>query len=160
MPFRTLTLIKVALVALAVVLSGCASSPSANGSKAAPGESAEDAVARRAIERWEALIRRDAATAWTYLSPGYRSTHPQAKYAEEMNERPVRWFKVGVAAARPEAPSIHCDEAKTACTIGLEVFFKVRSHLIGVGVIESSNFIAESWIKSGKEWYLVPKDVL
>ena len=95
-----------------LLLAACASNPSGRSSS---GSDEHEVLMERAMERWNLLIAKDAAKAWTYLSPGYRSTHPQKTYADEMSQRPVRWAKVTpyVPADAPEGErevqAVECD---------------------------------------------------
>lgn len=117
-------------------------------------------IATRATQRWQHLIERKAELAWDYLSPGYQQTHPRDIYAKSMNERPVQWYKVEVFEPGPEdPPALECAQPR-ACTIMLKVHFKVRSHLPGVGTLDSWNVLKEHWVNVRDQWYLVPEDVV
>lgn len=145
---------------LLLTLAACASTMPAGKSTAA---SEEDAVMARAVERWNLLIGKDPKTAWTYLSPGYRSTHPQDIYAAEMGSRPVKWNKVEPYQREPDAEGVkgvQCDDTGDACEVRLRVHFKIRSHLASVGLVESATVVKENWIRLDGNWYLVPKDIV
>lgn len=146
------------LASAVMLLAACATTSSGGRGKAA--ENPEEVITERALERWASLIKRDPATAWNYLSPGYRSTHPQKKYAEDMSNRPVRWGKVEAYVPDDGTKTVECVDAASSCSIRLKVHFKIASHLIGVGNIESWNVVRESWIKIKGQWYMVPEDVV
>ncbi|MBB5208701.1 hypothetical protein [Chiayiivirga flava] len=116
---------------------------------------------QRALERWSLLIKHEAGAAWEYLSPGYREVHPKDVYAEEMSRRPVRWTKVEPYQTAPDEEGIgavQCNEEGTVCDLRLRVYFKIRSHLTSVGLIDNFSVVKESWIKVKGRWYLVPQD--
>lgn len=144
------------LASAVLLLTACATTSSGGKASGDP----KEAIAERAIARWDSLIKRDPATAWNYLSPGYRSTHPQKKYAEDMSNRPVRWGKVEVYVPDDGSESVACIDPTSSCTIRLKVHFKIASHLTSVGVIESWNVVKETWINVKGQWYVVPEDVV
>ena len=51
----------------------------------------KDDVEKRAVERWNYLVARQAEKAYDYLSPGTRETQTRESYAASMNNRPVKW---------------------------------------------------------------------
>jgi hypothetical protein len=155
--------------ALSILLLGACATPSTSPVKEAPPESEASApagdlapglIALRATQRWQHLIERKAELAWEYLSPGYRATHPREAYAQAMNQRPVQWYQVEAFEPGPEdPPALECAQPR-ACTIMLKVHFKVRSHLPGVGTLDSWNVLKEHWVNVRDQWYLVPEDVV
>ena len=150
------------LVSAMLTLAACATTSPAGRGKASA-QTPEKIITERAIARWDGLIKRDPATAWTYLSPGYRATHPQDVYAEEMTQRPVRWTKVDPfkpIEGQSQVDAVECDESFLSCDVRLRVRFKIRSHLTSVGVVESVTVIKENWIKIKGQWYFVPPDVV
>lgn len=153
------SILRVSLCAtLLTLLAACAGVSSTKGGGAS---NQEEALMERAIDRWDLLIASKAGEAWEYLSPGYRATHPQNIYAQEMSQRPVRWSRVEpfVPMADSTAKPVECDDAGLSCNVRLQVHFKIRSHLTSVGLLDSSSVVNESWIKLKGQWYLVPKDV-
>ena len=142
-PIKILT-----LTLLLPLLAACA----AGGGRTAA-MSDDEALQTRSMQRWESLIAGDVETAWGYLSPGYRSAHDRDTYMEDFSNRPVRWTRV-------EYVGHDCEQPGMSCKLKLRVHFKVRSHLTGVGLIESSSVIQERWIKSGEGWYHVPEDAI
>ena len=147
------------LVSAMLTLAACATTSPAGGGKASA-QTPEKIITDRAIARWDGLIKRDPATAWTYLSPGYRATHPQQKYAQDMVNRPVRWSKVEPFVADDGSATVECADPAQSCTIRLKVHYKIASHLTSVGMIESWNVVKETWINVKGDWYMVPDDVV
>ena len=130
------------LVALAGVLSGCATTPGTTAGKTVPPET-------RAIERWNHLIAREAEKAYDYMSPGRRGTKSREDYAREMNSRPVRWEKVVLYKHTP------CAATATTCKVVLQV--DAKAPLPGTaGEASTLAFPQETWIldKDGQWYYL------
>lgn len=101
----------------------------------------------RSVERWDLLIARQADKAWDYLSPGYRETKPRAAYAEEMNNRGMRWSKV-----RYESQECDAD----TCKVRLLVDYNLN--LGGpAGTVKSASPVTETWIKVNGRWYFLPE---
>lgn len=125
-----------ASLALASMLSaivGCAD-------KASP-----DNVDRRAVERWNYLIARQAEKAYDYLSPGYRETKTRESYADAMNNRPVKWTAVKFKSKTCEADS---------CKVIVEVAYSIT--LAGAPA-ESKAEQSETWIRIDGNWFFLPK---
>lgn len=162
-------LMRLMLASIIVALGACATT---GGNPSRNAASDEDVIGARALERWEHLIAKRPAQAWDYLSPGYRTTVSRDEYSEEILKRRVRWTRVELfkpladssgaevdaAPAEPSRP-IECSEEGLACTIHLRVHYSIRSHLHGVGVIDSTNGVQERWIKVKGQWYFVPPEV-
>lgn len=99
----------------------------------------------KSVQRWDLLIAHQAEKAYDFLSPGYRQTKDRASYAKEMTARPVRWSKVHYSSQECESD---------VCKVHLTVDYSIN---MGgpAGVVKSSSFIVETWVKSeGKWWYL------
>lgn len=114
-------------------------------------ETAEQTIARRAVERWGLLVEKNTEAAWEYLSPGYRGAHDRENYLTQMSNRPVTWTKA-------EYKTMECDEAQTSCFVRLMVTFRVRSSLGMVGEVEAQQEIGERWIDLEGTWYVLPTD--
>lgn len=142
-----------ALIATALLVSGCASETkradsSSATSKVDAGTSKQNSEAeRRAIERWNLLIEHKAEKAYDYLSPGYRATKKRDDYAREMNNRPVKWTKV-----LPYREV--CDKPKV-CVIDLQVDAAVKMPGVSQSV-SSVGFVTETWILDRGKWYFLP----
>lgn len=123
----------------------------AGGAGVRSNETAEQTIARRALERWDLLIAKQPEAAWDYLTPGYRSAHDEQSYVTSMRNRPVTWDKV-------EYKSMECDESVASCFVRLQVTFRVRSSLGMVGEITAQQEIGERWLQLDNDWYVLPKD--
>ena len=128
------------LVLLAVMLlSACATTSTA---------SSEDIVKERAQARWDALLNGDFATAYSYLSPGYRSTITVVDY-----EIRVRMRKVQYRTAEFQDHS--CE--KNVCTVRFKVGYSVVRPVPGMTEWENNSMVPEQWIKSDGDWWFLPQ---
>lgn len=112
----------------------------------------DEQLETRPVQRWQHLIAGEPADAWEFLSPGYRMTRDRTAYIGTMSVRPVTWL-------RAEYHSHTCELPGQFCAVVIKVHFRVRSRQLGVGDLESFNFLTERWIKSGDSWYHVPDEV-
>ena len=127
-------------VAALLALSGCMSGGGV--------KQEDDSVLRaRAVERWDMLIARKADKAWDYLSPGYRETKPRDAYAEEMNNRGIRWSKVTFGSQECDADT---------CKVRLLVNYNVNLGGLA-GTVGSTGPVVETWIKVKGRWYFLPE---
>ena len=128
------------LVLLAVMLlSACATTSTA---------SSEDVIKERAQARWDALLKGDFATAYSYLSPGYRSTITVVDY-----EIRVRMRKVQYRTAEFQDHS--CE--KNVCTVRFKVGYSVVRPVPGMADWENNSTVPEQWIKSDGDWWFLPQ---
>ena len=106
-------------------------------------------IKERAVARWNFLIEHKADKSYDYLSPGFRSTISREKYADEMNERGLRWEKVDFG-------SQECDASK--CKVRLLVGYKINLNG-SVGPVKSMGPVVETWIKADGKWFFLPDTV-
>lgn len=117
-------------------VSGCSSLDTRS-----PGER----VLSRSQERLDALMARDIDKAYSYASPGYRSSHTTFQYDKKFGGAKTLW-----TAAR--AVEADCDELLTPverCRVLIEIDYTTRY----LGYLETSEMY-ETWILSDSEWYL------
>jgi hypothetical protein len=109
----------------------------------------EDIVKQRAQERWDALLSKDYATAYSYYSPGYRSTTSATDFEIGIRLRRVRWTSA-------EYLDHNCDES--TCTVRFQLGYQVHSPVPGVDVWNGFDTIDDQWIKTGGEWWYFPEE--
>jgi hypothetical protein len=128
-----------AAIAIAVLLGGCAAGSGVGGLSAdAPADVKRDAVAARAKARWEALIKLDAATAYSYLSPASRATMSLDQYKAK--------HKLGMYRA-VKVDDVNCEG--DACTVKLVLTYDYR-RIKGVDTP-----LVEKWIiTQGQAWFV------
>lgn len=95
---RTLSLARLGIVGVVMVLSACATTPRDHSVDAYTGKSLEDQVKERATKRWEALIRGDLDSAYTYFSRATKETYPIELYRAKM--RPGLWREAKVEGVK------------------------------------------------------------
>ena len=125
----------------ALFFAGCASQATAP-------ESTRDSVEVRAQARWDALLAGDFETAYSYYSPGYRSTTSVVDYAVGIKLRRVRWTS---------AEYLEQDCSENTCTVRFRVGYSVNSPVPGVDKFDGSNFQTEKWVKTDGQWWYLPK---
>lgn len=108
-------------------------------------EPPEEVVARRATERWQALIRGDFERAYRYYTPSFRKEVDLKSFALEKRKGVGVW-----QAARVE--QVECPE-RERCRVLVRV--KTRFVHPRYGPIESETPVEERWVyKDGKWWYV------
>jgi hypothetical protein len=93
-----------AIVAAAVLGAGaCASLPGGEAlSKDTPAGAKEAAVTKRALERWEALLKGDTKTAYGYLSPASREVTSLEQFQAKTNTASFRGIKQDTTSCEAE----------------------------------------------------------
>ena len=127
----------VALVCSLLLLSACATTTSK-----------ENSVEERANGRWAALLSGDLASAYEYLSPGYRSSVSSLQYQRSLLVQQLSWTSA-------QYVSSECEE--TTCNVRFLVGFTVYAAVPGVKSCNGTNNIDESWVLVDGNWYFVPK---
>lgn len=124
-----------------LVLAGCAtSSPTA----------ARDALLQqRAQARWDAILARDYATAYSYMTPGYRSATSVTDFEISIRTRRVQYLSA-------EYKGHDCQEA--VCTVKMAVGYKVVRPVAGLPEWKSDSLLEERWINSDDGWWFVPEN--
>jgi hypothetical protein len=123
-------------------IAGCATAPAGGSlSSEMPAEAKAAAVAERAVARWEALIKGDSKTAYTYLSPASREVVPLERFERKMNVNSFRGIKLDQASC----------EAET-CKVRLWLTF---DHRMMQGVTTP---IEETWVISNGQAWLVYRE--
>jgi hypothetical protein len=128
-------------VLIAMLLSGCATTPTAT---------PEDVVKERAEARWAALLSRDYPAAYSFYSPGYRSTIKVTDFEFEIRLRRVRWTSA-------EYQTHECEG--NTCKVSFKVGYTVNSPVPGIKTWNSYDYIDDQWIKTGGEWWFLPEEM-
>ena len=77
----------------------------------------------RVQARWDALLARDYATAYAFLTPGTRSRQTPAEYDIEMQLKPIQYTS---------ARYLDRECQQGACTVRLEVGYRITAPVRGV----------------------------
>ncbi len=141
----------VIFLTILVSLAGCDSDnknrpvSEANVAKEIQPKTAEESVAARAKARWEARIAKDWKTVYSFMSPGYRSTHPYEIFAVQMARSPLVYRKVAVE-------NVECQDNER-CTVKMNVESEYRGGQTAFQGQVSSSVVEERWIKLGDQWW-------
>jgi hypothetical protein len=129
----------VMLAAVVLGVAGCASLPGGGSlSKDTPAEAKAAAVTRRALDRWDLLIKGDTKAAYGYLSPASREVTSLERFQAKTNTGSFRAVKLD---------GVSC-EAET-CRVRL---FLTIDHRQMTGLTVP---LEETWvIADGQAWYV------
>lgn len=123
------------LACAALLLAACAATP------------ATDPVVERAQARWNALVAGDLETAYTYFSPGYRSTTSLIDFGVAMRTRPVRWTS---AAYKDHS----CEGSR--CIVRFDIGFQVPRPVPGMKVWNGQDVVEDTWVQTEGQWWYLP----
>jgi hypothetical protein len=135
---KTIKPASVFVLLLLMLLSACATTPSP-----------DEIVKEKAEARWEALLSRDYASAYSFYSPGYRSTTSVTDFEIEIRLRRVRWTTA-------EYLKHDCEE--NTCSVSFRMAYRVGSPVPGVNAWEGYDKITDQWVKTGGEWWYLPEE--
>lgn len=122
-------------------LAACATTPG--------GGSGGGAVVDRANARWQALVTGDFPTAYSYYSPGYRSSKTVGDFELSMRLRKVQFRGAEYADHECEGES---------CVLKFNVQYSIASPVPGLTKWESKTILEERWIRTQGEWWYLPDD--
>ena len=106
--------------------------------------SPEEAVAKRAQDRVDLLRAGEYDAAYTYATPGYRTTESVSRYG-------TRWAGVNMWLSA-DVTSVLCDYDKSGVTRSCKAFLGVTYIAAGHG--EQETLLEERWIAVDGRWYL------
>jgi hypothetical protein len=127
-----------AIMMTGVFLTACATAP----------ENTENSIEERAQDRWDALLAGDYETAYSYFSPGYRSSVSVVDFEIMVRTRRVRWVSA-------EYMDHSCEES--ACTVKFKIGFKVARPVLGMPEWKGYDTVDEKWVKTKGQWWYLPK---
>ncbi len=107
----------------------------------------KEPIAERAQARWDALLSGDLEKAYSFYSPGYRSTTSVIDFGVELRTKRVRWTS---AAYREHS----CEENR--CSVAFDIGFLVPKAVPGIDEFRGKSVIQETWIRSAGEWWYLP----
>ena len=118
-------------------LAGCAGT----GGKAKESVDApQDIVAKKALSRWDLLLKSDLDAAYGFLSPGTRSVMSLELYKAKI--RPGRWKKI-------DFDSIVCKQDRCDVVLILEYSYRDMKSI--------KTRLNEIWLQEDGDWWFVPK---
>lgn len=136
---------RILLLCIVVMLAACAAQTGTRpttGATLAP----EEAVARRAQERWDLLIAKEYGKAYDYLTPGTREVTAKDAYIRKLLMVRVKWQDAKVIRVTCDEPD-HC-----AALVSVNSLVRMPQLKDETLVPSPSN---EQWILSGGEWFVL-----
>jgi len=106
-------------------------------------ETPEQIVNHRVHERWDALIKRDFAKAYTYTQPGYRAITSEADYAKGFGTA-GKWLSVDIFKTT-------CEPER--CTVKIRLTTQIFAPGIPGKAQTIQGFQDETWIKDKGQWW-------
>ena len=104
-------------------------------------------IEERVQARWDALFSDDITEAYSYLSPGYRSSVSEQHYRNKLARQAVAWV-----AASYESKQCEAD----VCEAKVKLTYRVINPLPGIKNWESTQQVDEKWIRVKGKWYFLP----
>lgn len=126
------------LVLVATTLAGCATSQAAR----------DRAIPERAQDRWNALLVGDFERAYSFLSPGYRSSRSVTDYEIDIRTRRVQYTSA-------EYRGHSCEAA--VCIVQMMVGYRIAKPVQGVPEWSSNSIVTERWIELDGAWWFLPE---
>ena len=104
------------------------------------------ALEQRVIAKWDALIKNDFATAYTFTSPAYRQRFSLEAFKGQFSTGRVVWRRIEV---------VDVDfKGDDAAMVGINIHF-VYHQAQTAGAIDMANYVQEPWVRvDGQWWYL------
>ena len=106
-------------------------------------------IKQRAQARWDAVLSGDYDAAYSFYSPGYRSSTSRVDFEIGMRVRRVRWTTAEVLESSCTAD---------ACTLTTKMGYTVARPVPGLSEWKNSSEITERWIRTDGEWWYVPEE--
>ncbi len=111
-----------------------------------PSLTSEQLVGQRAQSRVDAMVSGDYETAYSYYTPGYRSSVGEADFVVRFKVAQVKWTDARFVDAT-------CDEA--VCNARVDIDYLINEPLRGVSEHRSTRRVEEKWINVADQWYYV-----
>lgn len=133
---------------LAAALAGCASAPPAD-----PVAAAQAAVQTRAQARADAIVRGDAAAAYSYAVPSYRRLVDASAYAQRLQALPVQWLQARVHSV--QCPRLAGEPAPQRCIVRLALTSQPRLPLPRGLRAPIDGFVEQTWVLDEGQWWML-----
>lgn len=108
----------------------------------------DEVIKQRAQARWDALLAGDYPVAYSYASPGYRSSASVTDFEISMRARRVKYVSA-------EYNGHHCEDA--LCAVKVRVGYEVVRPVTGLDKWKGTSLVEERWIYSDGNWWYVPQ---
>ena len=104
-------------------------------------------IEERAQARWDALLAKDFEQAYSYYSPGFRSSQSRSDFEFAFRLRRVRYDSA-------EYMDRQCET--DACTVRLNMGYTLTAPLRGVQIWKGKAVIKEKWVRIEGHWWFLP----
>lgn len=102
---------------------------------------------QRVTAKWDALIRKDVAAAYSLTSPAYRNLFSLDAFKRSFSLNKVAWKRIEVVSTEFKSDD--------AATVGLKVYFVYYQPQAETNT-EITTYLHESWVRvDGQWWYLM-----
>lgn len=104
---------------------------------------------QRVTARWDALIRRDFETAYSFTSPSYRALFPLNAFKSQFGES-ADWRRIEV---------VKVDfKGEDAATVGINLYFGYHHSGAEKSEFEIKTYVQEPWVSVDGQWWYVMKN--
>lgn len=103
----------------------------------------------RAQARWDAVLTGDLDTAYSFYSPGYRSSTSRVDFEISLRMRRVRWI-----SAEVQESSCVAD----VCTVSTLLGYQVARPVPSVTVWKNKKLVDETWVRTEGKWWFLPSE--
>ncbi len=97
---------------------------------------------------WDAKVKKDFKTAYTFLTPGWKKTESEQSYIIRMSGIAINWLSTRIDSKTCAKPDV--------CKVKVVISFVYRFPT-GGGSIESESKTNENWLMIDNVWYILPK---
>jgi hypothetical protein len=148
--FRFFGVMVLTLLALMVTLAiGADQQPVPPAETASAAESLQarrKALEQRVTAKWDALIRRDFAAAYSFTSPAYRKLYSKERFQSTFGNK-VGWKRIEITKVDFKGDD--------AATVGLNLYVVYNGFVEGKP-IDMKTYVEEPWVYAeGQWWYLM-----
>ncbi len=106
-------------------------------------------LAQRVTARWDALIRRDFETAYSFNSPNYRELFPLNVFKSQFGD--------GAAWRRVEVVKVEL-KGEDAAMVGINLYFGYHHLSAEKPEMEIKTYVQEPWVSVDGQWWYVMKN--
>lgn len=124
--------------------------PTIGPATAGPAEEAPTArslLEKRVIAKWDALIRKDFAAAYSFTSPEYRKLYSEKAFRANFGDK-VNWQRVEIVGVDFKEDN--------AATVGVNIYFTYYDG-ISQKILDMRNYVQESWVCVDGQWWSLMK---
>jgi hypothetical protein len=106
------------------------------------------ALEKRVMAKWDALIRRDFAAAYSLTSPAYRALYSLDAFKRSFGGQ-VAWQRINVVDVKFKGDN--------AALVGINLHFVYHRELDGQ-LLDLASYVQESWVQVDGQWWSLVKE--